>query len=54
MITIAIPTYNRNRTLKENLRLLLPQLTDRCRLLIIDNCSDTPVAETLADLLPDQ
>lgn len=46
-LTIAIPTYNRNEILKKNILLLLPQLTDECKLLIIDNHSDVPVDETL-------
>lgn len=50
MLTIAIPTYNRNETLAQRLRLLLPQLTARCKLLIVDNCSDVPVAQTLEHL----
>lgn len=50
-LTVAIPTYDRNATLKKHLALLLPQLTPECRLLIIDNCSPTPVIETIGDLL---
>jgi glycosyltransferase involved in cell wall biosynthesis len=50
-LTIAIPTFNRNATLKETLRHLLPQLTTECCLLILDNHSDVPVSETLRDLL---
>jgi len=53
MLTIAIPTYNRNQILAETVRRLLPQLTPQCRLLILDNCSDVPVSETLADVLRD-
>jgi glycosyltransferase involved in cell wall biosynthesis len=51
MLKIAIPTYNRNSILKENLKLLLPQMSDGCSLLIIDNNSDVPVEESLTDLL---
>ena len=51
MLTIAIPTFNRNESLKRNLALLLPQLTSECRLMILDNCSPTPVDETLRELL---
>lgn len=51
MLTITIPTYNRNETLLRNLALLLPQLTPECQLLIVDNCSPTPVEETLRELL---
>jgi glycosyltransferase involved in cell wall biosynthesis len=47
-LTIAIPTYNRNEILKNNLLFLLPQLTNDCKLVIIDNCSDIPVEETLS------
>ena len=51
MLTIAIPTYNRNDILKKNLQKLLPQLTKDCRLIIFDNCSDIPVSETIDNLL---
>ena len=51
MLTIAIPTYGRNKTLAETLAGLLPQLDEDCRLVILDNCSPVPVAETLAPLL---
>jgi GT2 family glycosyltransferase len=37
-LTIAIPTYNRNELLLRHLAHLLPQLNERCRLLILDNC----------------
>lgn len=50
-LTVAIPTYNRNRNLHKTLEYLLPQLNDQCELLIFDNCSDVPVEETLRDLL---
>lgn len=50
-LTIAIPTYNRNEILKKNLELLLPQLTSECKLLIIDNCSQVPVEETIKTIL---
>lgn len=51
LLTIAIPTYNRNQVLAANLAVLLDQLTPQCRLLIIDNCSDVPVADTLGGML---
>lgn len=50
-LTIAIPTYNRNKILKENLCHLLPQLNNECRLIIIDNCSSEPVEDHLKDIL---
>jgi glycosyltransferase involved in cell wall biosynthesis len=50
-LTVAIPTYDRNATLRKHLALLMPQLTPECRLLIIDNCSPTPVIDTISDLL---
>ena len=46
-LTIAIPTYNRNDILEQNIGLLLPQLNSDCKLLIIDNHSSIPVEETL-------
>lgn len=51
ILTIAIPTYNRNDQLHANLTRLLPQLTSECKLLILDNQSAYPVAETLKELL---
>jgi abequosyltransferase len=51
MLTIAIPTYNRNEILAKNIQLLLPQLNEQCTLLIIDNCSDIPVEQTLQNVL---
>jgi len=51
MLTIAIPTYNRSKILKNNLELLIPQLTDECDLLIIDNKSEKPVRDELNEIL---
>lgn len=50
-LTIAIPTYNRNEILKENLGKLLPQVTKECRVIVFDNCSDVPVKDSIEDLL---
>jgi len=50
MLTITIPTYNRNEILARQVRRLIPQLTTRCKLLIVDNHSDVPVEETLRPL----
>lgn len=50
-LTIAIPTYNRPEQLVRTVRTLIPQLTVRCRLLIVDNASDPPVLDTLGPLL---
>jgi glycosyltransferase involved in cell wall biosynthesis len=49
-ITIAIPTYNRNEKLSENLCLLLPQLSSQ-KVLIVDNHSDKAVSESLERLI---
>ena len=43
--TIAIPTYNRIEILTETVTKLIPQLKPWHHLLIIDNCSDIPVAD---------
>ena len=54
MLTVAIPTFNRNERLVENLRVLLPQMqecADQCRLMVLDNCSDVPVEQSLSALL---
>jgi len=49
-LTIAIPTYNRNNKLFENLEKVLP-LVENEKIVIVDNCSDIPVEETLRPLL---
>lgn len=54
MLTITIPTYNRNERLNKSLRLLLPQLQHDptfYKLLFLDNCSPVPIAETLPEVL---
>lgn len=50
-LTVAIPTFERNAVLLRNVENLLPQMTPDCELLILDNCSTIPVAETLAQTL---
>ena len=50
-LTIAIPTYNRNDIFRANLEKLLPQVTNECRVIIFDNCSDIPIENTVKDLL---
>ena len=39
LLTIAIPTYNRPEKLKDQVSLLLKQVTDQVEILILDNCS---------------
>lgn len=51
VLTIAIPTYNRNEKLKRSIEVLVPQLNSKVKILILDNESTTPVAETLAEIL---
>jgi glycosyltransferase involved in cell wall biosynthesis len=50
-LTIAVPTYNRPKPLCETVARLLPQLEEDCELRVYDNCSPTPMAGVLADLL---
>ena len=50
-LCITIPTYNRNALLNATLVSLIPQLSDECRILILDNCSGTPVEESIAPVL---
>ena len=39
LLTIAIPTYNGEKTISDMLELLLPQVDDRVEIIISDNCS---------------
>lgn len=51
ILNIAIPTFNRNETLNSSLMRLLPQITDECRLFILDNHSALPVEGTACSIL---
>lgn len=44
LLTIAVPTYNGSRTIRNMLDILLPQVDSRVEVIVIDNCStdDTP------------
>lgn len=48
-LTVAIPTYNRPKQLKETLDVILPQVLshDDTQLIILDNCSATPALDVL-------
>lgn len=50
MLTIAIPTFNRNQELIETLYSVIPQLNEYVNLLIIDNKSTIPVRDSLLQL----
>lgn len=50
-LTIAIPTYNRSALLGATVKKLLPQVTNKCKLVIVDNASPDPVANVLKDLI---
>ena len=52
-LTIAIQTYNRPNELLVLLHRLLPMLDSRCKVLIVDNCSEEPVAEKQRRVLGD-
>jgi abequosyltransferase len=54
VLTVAIPTFNRNHLLKACISRLLPQMHRGQRLLIVDNGSDVPVQETLGAWLKEQ
>lgn len=47
-ICITIPTFNRPELLLETIQALAPQLTEGCKILVIDNASDTPIKDFLA------
>lgn len=43
LLSISIPTYNRQEQIQKQVRLLLPQLNEFVELTVYDNNSDTPV-----------
>ena len=46
-LSIIIPTYNVNDYIDECLQSLLPQLTDECELIIVDDCSTDGTKEKI-------
>jgi glycosyltransferase involved in cell wall biosynthesis len=52
-LSIVIPTYNRNDSLAANIAHLLPQVNADVEIVISDNASAVPVAQTLAPVLAD-
>lgn len=50
-LTIAIPTYNRKDTLKSVIKILLEQITEECKILILDNNSDYDINDELYSLI---
>ncbi len=48
-LTVVIPTYNRRKWLERCVACLLPQLIQNVEVIILDNCSDEPVAGYLND-----
>lgn len=48
VLTIAIPTYNGAKTIKDMLNILLPQVDKRVEVLISDNCSTDETPEIIA------
>ncbi|WP_177204700.1 glycosyltransferase family 2 protein [Hymenobacter arizonensis] len=49
MLTIAIPTYNRSKSVKKLLEKLLPQLIPEVKVVVFDNCSSVPVSDIMND-----
>jgi glycosyltransferase involved in cell wall biosynthesis len=49
LLTIAIPTFNRNQILLKNVEIILQNTSNWFGVIILDNCSDEPVVDTLSD-----
>ncbi|MGL5938081.1 MAG: glycosyltransferase family 2 protein [Phocaeicola sp.] len=49
LLSICIPTYNRPKQVEKQIRILLPQLTDRVTLTVYDNDSTVPVKTLFTD-----
>lgn len=45
LLSISIPTYNRQEQIQKQVRLLLPQLNESVELIVYDNNSDIPVEQ---------
>lgn len=53
VLTIAIPTFDRNSCVEKSLRSLIPQLSSRVKIEIRDNASPVPVGDTLRLMVRD-
>jgi glycosyltransferase involved in cell wall biosynthesis len=51
LISVIIPTYNRGNTLREAVGSVLSQTYQNLELIVVDDCSKTPVVESLADII---
>jgi hypothetical protein len=51
LVTVVIPTFNRNEMLLRSVKLLLPQLRQEVQLAVRDNASPVPASETLRPAL---
>lgn len=51
ILTIAVPTYNGAKTIRNMLNILLPQVTDEVEVLISDNCSTDETPSIIADYI---
>ncbi len=49
ILTVAIPTYNRPEAIRTQVMTLLPQLNERVRLVVYDNCSFPNIEELFND-----
>lgn len=49
ILTIAIPTYNGSKTIRNMLDILLPQVTEDVELIVSDNCSTDSTPQIIAD-----
>jgi glycosyltransferase involved in cell wall biosynthesis len=50
ILTITIPTYNRPNFIQSQIRKLLPQLDQRVKLVVYDNCSNPSVESYFTDI----
>lgn len=51
LLTIAIPTWNRNGQAEQTVTALVPQLRPGVSIVLVDNCSDKPIEETISAAL---
>lgn len=48
LLTIAVPTYNGSKTIRNMLNILLPQITNEVEILISDNCSTDETSKIIS------
>lgn len=49
ILTVAVPTYNGSKTIRDMMDIMLPQITDEIEVIVSDNCSTDETPEIIKE-----